>query len=165
MVDSTFETDMEEHGGQPAPIVAGPIFAQPPRTVVLIKYLFGIPGYFFADEHPLHGTPRRQLVLADAGSCDYEEFSVGLDRYYIRPQFCSHIIGFRRTSLALLHALGARRLLPAEPQGADSVSSPFPVRETGSRENALDRRQCRDYLDRIRVRDLFGPSPAATFRC
>ena len=46
MVDSTFETDMEELGGQPAPIVAGPIFAQPPRTVVLIKYLFGIPGYF-----------------------------------------------------------------------------------------------------------------------
>ena len=46
MADSTFETEMEARGGQPAPIVAGPIFAWPPRPVVLAKYLFGIPGYF-----------------------------------------------------------------------------------------------------------------------
>ena len=46
MADSTFKTDMEARGGRPAPIVAEPMFAWPPRPVVLAKYLFGIPGYF-----------------------------------------------------------------------------------------------------------------------
>ena len=74
MADSTFETEMEARGGQPAPIVAGPIFAWPPRPVVLAKYLFGIPGYFLPMNILYMGTCRLQLVLADPGPRDHEEF-------------------------------------------------------------------------------------------
>ena len=48
------------------PIRPAPVFVWPPQPIALLRFLFGLPGYFLPLEHPVYGHGDPDLVRVHA---------------------------------------------------------------------------------------------------